>query len=78
MAMIRSLLLLFYVSAALGSHFRGAIFMVRPSPGGGDNEVRVIITEAKEFCNCSNFVEIPNLFWVARDTTCSYTFPFLR
>ena len=56
MAMIRSLLLLLYVSAALGSHFRGAIFMVRPSPSGGENEVRVVITEAKEFCNCSNLI----------------------
>ena len=24
---------------ALGSHFRGAIFMARPSPSGGENEV---------------------------------------
>ena len=36
---IRCLLLLLHVSATLGSHFRGAIFMVRPSPGGGENEV---------------------------------------
>ena len=76
MAEVRSLLLLLSVSAALGSYFREAIFMARPSPGGGgDNEVRVAITEAKEFCNCSNFVEIPNLFGVSL-LLYSYTFPF--
>ena len=40
--------------------------MVRPSPGGGENEVRVVNTEAKEYC--SNWlillVEVPNLFVV--------------
>ena len=33
------LLLFLYVSAGLGSHFRGAIFMVRPSASGVNNEL---------------------------------------
>ena len=43
----RYLLLLFYVSAGLGSHFRGAIFMVRPSASGVKNEVN-----ARSFLDC--------------------------
>ena len=36
---VRCLLLYALTTCVLGTHFRGAIFMVRPSPGGGENEV---------------------------------------
>lgn len=41
------LLLFLYVSAGLGSHFRGAIFMTRPSASGVNNEVN-----ARSFLDC--------------------------
>lgn len=43
---MQCLLLLFYCSTALGSHFRGGIIMVRPAPNGEQNEVRAC-TESK-------------------------------
>ena len=36
---VRCLLPFVLTACVLGSHFRGAIFMVRPNPGGGENEV---------------------------------------
>ena len=39
----RCLCLLICISTGLGSHFRGAIFMVRPSPGAVESEVYYII-----------------------------------
>ena len=36
---VRCLLLYALTERVFGSHFRGAIFMVRPSPVGGENEV---------------------------------------
>ena len=40
---MRCLLLFMLTACVLGSHFRGAIFMVRPNPGGGENEVSDIL-----------------------------------
>ena len=39
---VRCLLMHVLTACVLGSHFRGAIFMARPSPGGGENEVSEI------------------------------------
>ena len=39
MAWIFAVRCLLLTACALGAHFRGAVFMVRPSPGGGENEV---------------------------------------
>ena len=39
MAWIFAVRCLLLTACALGDHFRGAVFMVRPSPGGAENEV---------------------------------------
>ena len=50
------LLLFLYVSDGLGSHFRGAIFMVRPSASGVNNEVN-----ARSFIDCKILFDLSEL-----------------
>ena len=44
---VQCILLCVLTACVLGSHFRGAIFMARPSPSGGENEVSVIFYLSK-------------------------------